>query len=443
MSVAPGRSTRGAVPVVRTSVWGPPAWDVELVRLGTDGKVDIPDVPFPSRREREGDAACDEAADFADPSSPVHVGDSLPENAIPRDLFEAPHEFLDPQSPRKVPISAAFAADLKRDALRDPACKVWNGPTQTSVWDSTYSQQPVEASWGQESYGNWQESWITPGAAVCFHGLQIATELNGECGIVKWWDEASSRWVVRMNSSGEEKYAKSENLLLVLPPGMVAYPDLSYWGGQVVEPGPSQARRAREQRAPRTAPEAPKGSAGTPSFGSDSTAVYSARSSLSSEGGISSTVPMTTVMMRNIPNDYTGSMLLELLNKRGFKGFYDLLYLPMDYHNHVGFGYAFINFISPEEAERFRQVFIGFQEWDINSGKVCEVCWSNVLQGVQAHIDRYRNSPVMHEAVPDDFKPMLFRNGERVPFPGPTKTIRPPRLRKKEGKTAVSPRATM
>ena len=31
----------------------------------------------------------------------------------------------------------------------------------------------------------------------------------------------------------------------------------------------------------------------------------------------------------------------------------------------------------------------------------------------------YRNSPVMHPMVPETFKPMLFVEGEKVPFPAP------------------------
>ncbi|CAK9103881.1 Meiosis protein mei2 [Durusdinium trenchii] len=140
----------------------------------------------------------------------------------------------------------------------------------------------------------------------------------------------------------------------------------------------------------------------------------------------------TTVMMRNIPSEFTGATLLTLLNRHGFKGSYDLVYLPMDYNNKVGFGYAFINFVDSSWAKTFRGAFEGFTDWGLVSDKVCEVCWSNVLQGVAAHIERYRNSPVMHPMVPETFKPMLFVEGEKVPFPAPTKTIRPPRLRKKQ-----------
>lgn len=174
------------------------------------------------------------------------------------------------------------------------------------------------------------------------------------------------------------------------------------------------------------------------SFHEDSSANFTNIEEFSSQGEITASTekttpeaPLTTVMMRNLPSVYTGTMLVELLKKHGFDSMFDLVYLPMDYNSGVCFGYAFINFISADAALNFRCTFEGFSMWGLPSEKVCEVCWSNVLQGVEAHIERYRNSPVMHDMVPDDFKPMLFENGKHVPFPAPTKSIRPPRLRKK------------
>jgi len=140
----------------------------------------------------------------------------------------------------------------------------------------------------------------------------------------------------------------------------------------------------------------------------------------------------TTVMMRNLPNDYSREMLVKLIDTQGFRGCYNLFYLPIDYESRVSFGYAFIDLVSPEEAERFHAHFQGFDAWDMVTSKVCEVCWSSVLQGVQAHVARYRNSPVMHETVPDEFKPLLFVDGKRVPFPTATKSTRAPRTRRKD-----------
>jgi len=122
-------------------------------------------------------------------------------------------------------------------------------------------------------------------------------------------------------------------------------------------------------------------------------------------------------------------MLKEMLDYEGFDGYYDFLYLPMDFRNHVNIGYAFVNCLDPQTARHLRESFQGFDRWAIQSSKVCEVSWSHPQQGLAQHIERYRNSPVMHESMPIEYKPRLFQNGREVPFPRPTKAIRPVKLR--------------
>jgi len=141
-------------------------------------------------------------------------------------------------------------------------------------------------------------------------------------------------------------------------------------------------------------------------------------------------VANTTVMMRNIPNNYNREMVLELLDTEGFKAQYDFVYLPMDFHRMAGLGYAFVNLVSNDVAEKVKVHFEGFSNWKLASQKVCEVSWGEPLQGLDAHLERYKNSPVMHEDVPDKYKPVLYVNGSRVPFPTATKRIRPPRVKK-------------
>jgi len=131
----------------------------------------------------------------------------------------------------------------------------------------------------------------------------------------------------------------------------------------------------------------------------------------------------TTVMMKNIPNKYTQDSVMDLIHRRGFKSSYDFLYLPIDFRSKSNMGYAFINFCTPEDAQRFAAAFTGYQEWGFNSIKVCEVTWSRPFQGLAAHIDRYRNSPTMHSSIPMEFKPAIFFAGQRLPFPPPTRPI--------------------
>mmetsp|Transcript_42077 Transcript_42077/g.105863 ORF Transcript_42077/g.105863 Transcript_42077/m.105863 type:complete len:303 (+) Transcript_42077:3-911(+) len=137
----------------------------------------------------------------------------------------------------------------------------------------------------------------------------------------------------------------------------------------------------------------------------------------------------TTVMLRNIPNRYTQSMLVSLLDEHGFTAGYDFVYLPMDFRNGVNLGYAFVNLLKHEDALRLMTTFQGFSKWFFDSAKVCEVSWAHPHQGLEEHVERYRNSPVMHPSMPQEYKPMMFQNGVRVAFPPPTKAIRAPKLR--------------
>lgn len=134
----------------------------------------------------------------------------------------------------------------------------------------------------------------------------------------------------------------------------------------------------------------------------------------------------TTIMLKHMPNNYDQQMLLAMLAKEGFAGKYDFVYLPMDFRRNAGLGYAFVNLSDATEVPRFWQTFQGYRNWDLPTQKVCELSWSFPLQGLGAHVDRFRNSPVMHPSVPEHFKPMVFLDGQRVPFPPPTKSIKAP-----------------
>jgi hypothetical protein len=134
----------------------------------------------------------------------------------------------------------------------------------------------------------------------------------------------------------------------------------------------------------------------------------------------------TTVMFRNLPNDYSQKMLLALLDSEGFEGLYDFVYLPFDFKRYAGLGYAFVNMISADAAKKVKTKLQGFRKWNLPSKKILEVCYSKPLQGLAANIERYRNSPVMHSDVPEEFKPALFQKKRRIPFPAPTVSLRPP-----------------
>lgn len=136
----------------------------------------------------------------------------------------------------------------------------------------------------------------------------------------------------------------------------------------------------------------------------------------------------TTVMMRNIPNNYTRKMFLELLNKHGLQSCYDFIYLPYDFQRDSNLGYAFVN-LREDAVDMFWRTFDGFSQWSLPSSKVCKVTWSGPHQGFEAHVERYRNSPVMHRSVPEEYKPLIFSEGTPIPFPPPTRRLKAPTTR--------------
>lgn len=138
---------------------------------------------------------------------------------------------------------------------------------------------------------------------------------------------------------------------------------------------------------------------------------------------------MTTVVLRNLPNQLTRKMLLDLLEDEGMGGSFDFVYLPVDFSSNTCLGHAFVNFVSASDAARCWQVFKGFKEWDAPVANVCDVQWSDPRQGIEALIEHYRNSPVMHTSILDEWKPAVFDGGMRIPFPVPTKPIKAPKLR--------------
>ncbi|CAE6953210.1 mei2 [Symbiodinium sp. CCMP2456] len=137
----------------------------------------------------------------------------------------------------------------------------------------------------------------------------------------------------------------------------------------------------------------------------------------------------TTIMLRNLPTRFSQETMLQLLNDNGFQAKYDFVYLPMDFRNGTNLGYAFVNTLTHQDALAAMEVFQGYAGWGQEGDKSCEVSWAHPHQGLQEHVERYRNSPVMHPLTPEEYKPMVFANGQRVPFPAPTKAIRAPKLK--------------
>ena len=85
----------------------------------------------------------------------------------------------------------------------------------------------------------------------------------------------------------------------------------------------------------------------------------------------------STVMIQNIPNNYTQAMLIEEIDAH-FDKTYDFFYLPMDYKNKCNIGYAFVNFMDCSHVASFYAKF-HCREWQrFKSHKICAVKYGRI-----------------------------------------------------------------
>jgi hypothetical protein len=142
----------------------------------------------------------------------------------------------------------------------------------------------------------------------------------------------------------------------------------------------------------------------------------------------------TTLILKSLPRTVTRTALCHMLDAAGFAGLYDFLYLPVNFKTWRFFRYCIVNFIHEDAATTaLEQLASSSLAWPMAveaEDLTIEVAWCDRAQGLAAHLEQYRNSPVMHASVPDEYKPMLLCNGHRMAFPPPTTALAAPNTRK-------------
>lgn len=129
----------------------------------------------------------------------------------------------------------------------------------------------------------------------------------------------------------------------------------------------------------------------------------------------------TTLILRNIPQGWSRQDVVTMLDSEGFQGSYDFVHVPVKFGDFSNVGYALVNLMSPESARRVMECLSGDGPIIAN--------WNSPGQGLESQIERYRNSAVMHESVPEVYRPGFFVDGVVSVFPEPTMAIRAPRIR--------------
>ena len=127
----------------------------------------------------------------------------------------------------------------------------------------------------------------------------------------------------------------------------------------------------------------------------------------------------TTIMIQNIPNNYTQQMLLDEINL-SFKGSYDFFYLPMDYKNKCNIGYSFVNFLNSKTTAQFFTEFNNRNWSQFKSHKICAIKYGRI-QGKGNLIQHFLKTNVVRGA-PESYRPLLFYSdgpnaGKAEPFP--------------------------
>jgi len=116
----------------------------------------------------------------------------------------------------------------------------------------------------------------------------------------------------------------------------------------------------------------------------------------------------TTVMMRNIPSRYTVEELVSEMITMNFKDRFDYLYLPMDFKTKRNKGYAFINFVSAQDAVQFHADFHGVQLPKYGTQKTLQIARAET-QGLEANLNAaQRDKPRITNPW---FRPMVFNAG--------------------------------
>lgn len=121
-----------------------------------------------------------------------------------------------------------------------------------------------------------------------------------------------------------------------------------------------------------------------------------------------------TVMVRNLPNRYTQSMLVEEICSSGFVGMFDFFYLPIDPETNANKGYAFMNFIDSSVSWHFTCSFAGKQMKLVNSKKIVSVCPA-ALQGFEANYAHYSSLRCSHGDP--SARPLFYRKPPEAVMP--------------------------
>lgn len=111
--------------------------------------------------------------------------------------------------------------------------------------------------------------------------------------------------------------------------------------------------------------------------------------------------PVTTLMIRNVPNFFKLRKLMQELDRLGFEGQYDFLYLPIDTSTTWNVGYAFVNFEDPKQAMICMEALQGhdFGLRQPNKRRPAQVSVAHI-QGLADNLAHYTSTATFSSSLP-------------------------------------------
>mmetsp|Transcript_48182 Transcript_48182/g.112735 ORF Transcript_48182/g.112735 Transcript_48182/m.112735 type:complete len:380 (-) Transcript_48182:109-1248(-) len=129
-------------------------------------------------------------------------------------------------------------------------------------------------------------------------------------------------------------------------------------------------------------------------------------------GKYSNTGQYTTLMIRNIPPEYTQDELVEEVGEMvGGNEAFDFFYLPWDAQANANVGYAFVNFIDPLLAKQSMERFNNYRFRIHPSRKLGRTAYAHI-QGLHNNLHHLRNRAVVQ--ANRECTPIIMYGGRKI-----------------------------
>ena len=91
----------------------------------------------------------------------------------------------------------------------------------------------------------------------------------------------------------------------------------------------------------------------------------------------------TTIMLNNLPEDFSRDMVADLLSSQGFEKKLGFIYTPMKFSGMITIGYAFVNLVSSQAAEECLSRLSDFTDWatPCENSLSAKMVWQGVTRG--------------------------------------------------------------